>query len=453
MSSQQPKEYRVAIIGRPNVGKSTLFNRLVGKRLALVHDQPGMTRDRREAKASLYDLTFTVVDTAGLADPDVSTLTKSMLQQTMVAVEQSDVILFVVDGREGCTPYDRDLANVLRRQKKPIIVLANKCEGTHGNLGRAEAVGLGLGDVVPISAEHGEGLSDLYDALSAYIPADSEEQSEGEGAEHKPLQLAIVGRPNVGKSTLINNMLGEERLLTGDMPGVTRDAISVQWNYEGHPIKLIDTAGMRRRSRVEASSEKLAVMDTQRSIRFAEVVILMLDATAPLEKQDLTIADNVIKEGRSLVIALNKWDLVKDKSGVLKEVEYMLNKQLAQASGIPFIPISATQDKNLSKLMDAVLGIYAAWNVRLSTGQLNRWLQFATQAHPPPAVAGRRIRLKYMTQIKSRPPTFALFVSKASELPESYIRYLVNGLRADFKLPGIPIRIYLRTSDNPYADK
>lgn len=453
MTGKNFRGYRVAIVGRPNVGKSTLFNRLVGKRLALVHDQPGMTRDRREAMASLYDLTFMVIDTAGLADPDTSVLTESMLKQTMVAVEQSDLILFVVDGREGCTPYDRDLANILRRQKKPIIVLANKCEGTHGNQGRADAVSFGLGDVIPISAEHGEGISDLYDALSPYIPSDSGESSEESEGQNKPLQLAIVGRPNAGKSTLINKLLGEERLLTGHMPGVTRDAIAVEWMYQGHPIKLTDTAGLRRRSRVETSTEKLSVMDTQRVIRFAEVVVLMLDATAPLEKQDLTIADKVIKEGRALVIALNKWDLVKDKPGVLKEVEYMLNKQLAQVSGIPFIPISATQDKNLSKLMDSVLEVYASWNVRLTTGQLNKWLQFATQAHPPPAVSGRRIRLKYMTQIKSRPPTFALFVSKASELPDSYIRYLVNGLRTSFKLPGIPIRVYLRTSENPYADK
>jgi GTP-binding protein len=448
-----PKEalYTIVIIGRPNVGKSTLFNRLVGKRLALVHDQPGMTRDRREGEGHLYDLHFTVMDTAGLSDPDASLLTQSMMDQTLAAIQEADLILFVVDGREGCTPYDQDLAKLLRRQKKPLLVLANKCEGRHGHGGLADAMSLGLGDVIPISAEHGEGLSDLYDALVPYVPT-SQDPEEGEPSE-KPLLLAIVGRPNVGKSTLINQLIGQDRLLTGDMPGVTRDAIALDWEHQGRRIRLTDTAGMRKQSRAMASAERLAVMDTQRTIQFAEVVILLIDATAPLEKQDLTIASDVVEEGRALVLALNKWDLVKNKDAQMKEIQRILETQLTQARGIPCIPISAIHGKNLNRLLDAVFQIYKAWNQRLPTAKLNQWLQHVVTQHPAPAVAGRRIRLKYMTQIKSRPPTFALFASQAGELPTSYIRYLVNQMRQDFDLPGVPLRIYMRQGKNPYADK
>jgi GTP-binding protein len=448
-----PKEalYTIVIIGRPNVGKSTLFNRLVGKRLALVHDQPGMTRDRREGEGHLYDLHFTVMDTAGLSDPDASLLTQSMMDQTLAAIQEADLILFVVDGREGCTPYDQDLAKLLRRQKKPLLVLANKCEGRHGHGGLADAMSLGLGDVIPISAEHGEGLSDLYDALVPYVPT-SQDPKEGEPSE-KPLLLAIVGRPNVGKSTLINQLIGQDRLLTGDMPGVTRDAIALDWEHQGRRIRLTDTAGMRKQSRAMASAERLAVMDTQRTIQFAEVVILLIDATAPLEKQDLTIASDVVEEGRALVLALNKWDLVKNKDAQMKEIQRILETQLTQARGIPCIPISAIHGKNLNRLLDVVFQIYKAWNQRLPTAKLNQWLQHVVTQHPAPAVAGRRIRLKYMTQIKSRPPTFALFASQAGELPTSYIRYLVNQMRQDFDLPGVPLRIYMRQGKNPYADK
>lgn len=449
---------RIVIIGRPNVGKSTLFNRLVGKRLALVHDMPGMTRDRREADATLYDLEFTIIDTAGLEDPNISILTDAMRQQTLVAMGEANVILFVVDGREGCTPYDQDLAQLLRQQSTPVVVLANKCEGRHGQAGFVDAIGLGIGDVIPISAEHGEGMYDIYEAIEGYFPPRTETDedappSEEEAAKNRPLQLAIVGRPNVGKSTLINTLIGEDRLLTGDMPGVTRDAISLDWVYKDQPIKIIDTAGMRRHGKIDASSERLAVMDTQRTIRYAEVVLMIIDATMPFEKQDLSIARDVVEEGRGLVLALNKWDLIKDKVGLLKQIENTLENQLAQVRGVPCIPISAAQNKNTDRLMDAVLGLYKNWNRRLTTGQLNRWLDFVTTKHPAPAVCGRRIRLKYMTQIKSRPPTFAVFASKASELPESYIRYLANNLRDDFDLPGTPIRIYVRSSDNPYADK
>lgn len=448
-----PKEspYIIAIIGRPNVGKSTLFNRLVGKRLALVHDQPGMTRDRREGEGHLYDLSFTVIDTAGLADPDASQLTKSMMDQTLAAIAEADLILFVVDGREGCTPYDQELAHLLRRQKTPILVLANKCEGRHGHLGLADALSLGLGDVIAVSAEHGEGLTELYDAMILHVPADKDDSEEGEGAQ-KPLQLAIVGRPNVGKSTLINQLIGKERLLTGDMPGVTRDAIALDWEHEGRPIRLTDTAGMRKSGKVTASAEHLAVMDTHRTIQYAEVVIILIDATAPLERQDLSIASDVADEGRALILALNKWDLVKDKDKQMKEVQRILDIQLTQVRGIPCIPISAIHGKNLDRLMKAVFQVYEAWNRRLPTAKLNQWLQHVVDQHPAPAVSGRRIRLKYMTQIKTRPPTFALFASQAGELPTSYTRYLINQMRQDFDLPGVPIRIYMRSAKNPFVD-
>jgi GTP-binding protein len=452
--SQKGIPYTIVIIGRPNVGKSTLFNRLVGKRLALVHDQPGMTRDRREGQGHLYGLSFRVMDTAGLADPDASQLTKAMMDQTLAAIAEANLILFVVDGREGCTPYDQDLAHILRRQKKPIIVLANKCEGRHGHLGLSDALSLGLGDVIPISAEHGEGMSELYDALSPYVPADegvvAEEDAE---SPQKPLHLAIVGRPNVGKSTLINQFIGQDRLLTGDMPGVTRDAITVDWEHQGRRIRLTDTAGMRKSARVMTDAERLAVMDTRRTIQYAEVVIILIDATAPLERQDLSIASDVAEEGRALVLALNKWDLVKDKDKRMKEVQGMLDIQLTQVRGIPCIPISAIHGKNLNRLMDAVFQVYDAWNKRLPTAKLNQWLQHVVEQHPTPAVSGRRIRLKYISQIKTRPPTFVLFANQAEDLPASYLRYLVNHMRQDFDLPGVPLRIYMRRGKNPYVEK
>ncbi|MBM3468534.1 MAG: ribosome biogenesis GTPase Der [Alphaproteobacteria bacterium] len=444
--------FTIAIIGRPNVGKSTLFNRLVGKRLALVHDQPGMTRDRRKGQGHLYDLSFTIVDTAGLADPNVSQLTDAMREQTLLAIKEADLLLFVVDGREGCTPYDQELANLLRKQKKPIIVLANKCEGSQNHSGVSEALSLGLGDVIPLSAEHGEGLTELYEALQPYISVSDDPVSEQKESQ-KPLLLAIVGRPNVGKSTLINQLIGEDRLLTADMPGVTRDAISIDWNYQGHSIRLMDTAGMRKTSRVTASAERLAVMDTQRTIQFAEVVVLIIDATMPFEKQDLNIASDVIEEGRALVLALNKWDKVKEKDKTMKEIQRILDIQLTQARGIPCIPISAIHGKNLDRLLGAVFQIYEYWNQRLPTAKLNQWLQYVTAHHPLPAVAGRRIRLKYMTQVKTRPPTFALFANQVGDLPTSYIRYLINQMRQDFDLPGVPLRMYVRKGKNPYSGK
>lgn len=448
---------KIAIIGRPNVGKSTLFNRFAGKRLALVHDMPGMTRDRKETNGKLYDLTFKIIDTAGLADPDSSALTKRMFDQTQVAINDANIILFLVDAREGITPYDKDLANLIRRQNKPIIVVANKCEGQNGQSGFAEAMSLALGPVVAVSAEHGEGLYDLYEQMIPLFPAieygedeDEEEEDKKNKTKDRPLKLAIAGRPNAGKSTLINKLIGEERLLTADMPGVTRDAITVEWSYKGHAIDLIDTAGMRRRSRVDEAPEKLAVIDTQRSINFAEVVVLVIDATCPFEKQDLTIAYDIVSEGRALVLALNKWDLVEDKTKLLKIIQEKLDNQLTQARGVPCIPVSAQHGKGLDALMDGVMRMYKNWNQRISTGQLNKWLSFVTENHPAPAVNGRRIRLKYMTQAKTRPPTFAVFASQASQLPESYSRYLINNLRKDFNLDGIPIRIFVRGGENPY---
>jgi GTPase len=441
---------KIAIIGRPNVGKSTLFNRFAGKRLALVHDQPGMTRDRKEAQGTLYDLSFTIIDTAGLADPETSILTKCMVEQTQIAIDEADLVLFVIDARDGITPYDRDLANFLRRQNKKILVVANKCEGHHGEAGYAEAMGLGLGEVVAISAEHGEGLYDLYEQMSPFFSPAERAPKEGEPENHRPIKLAIAGRPNAGKSTLINRLIGEDRLLTADTPGVTRDAITIKWSYQDHPIDLIDTAGLRRRKNIDQASEKLAVMDTQRSLKFAEVVILVIDATCPFEKQDLTIAYDLLEEGRALVLALNKWDLVENKSTLLKSIQEKLDTQLTQARGIPCIPISAQRGKGLDQLLDAVLLMYKNWNQRISTGQLNKWLSFMTENHPAPAVNGRRIRLKYITQAKTRPPTFAVFASQADQLPESYSRYLINNLRKTFELDGVPIRIFVRSSKNPY---
>lgn len=443
---------KIAIIGRPNVGKSTLFNRFAGKRLALVHDMPGMTRDRKETDGKLYDLKFKIIDTAGLADPDSSELTKRMFDQTKIAIAESDLVLFVIDAREGITPFDQELAGMLRREEKPVIVLANKCEGRNGEAGYAEAMGLALGEVIAISAEHGEGLYDLYETMEPYF-SDFDKLADDVAATDRPMKLAIAGRPNAGKSTLINRLIGEDRLLTADMPGVTRDAITVQWSYKDTPIDLIDTAGMRRRSRVDHSSEKLAVMDTQRSINFAEVVVLVVDSTCPFEKQDLTIAYDIVNEGRALVLALNKWDKVEDKSGLLKSIQEKLDNQLTQVRGIPCIPISAQHGRGLDKLMEAVMLMYSNWNRRISTGQLNKWLSFVVENHPAPAVNGRRIRLKYMTQAKTRPPTFAVFASQASQLPDSYSRYLINNLRKDFKLDGVPIRIFVRGGKNPYDDK
>ncbi|MBY0462306.1 MAG: ribosome biogenesis GTPase Der [Alphaproteobacteria bacterium] len=452
----------VALVGRPNVGKSTLFNRLVGKRLALVHNQPGVTRDRKEAVADFIGLTFRVIDTPGLMDPSAKEITKElsegMRQQTLSAIKSAKVVLFVIDGIEGCTPYDLELSRFLRQQNKPIIVLVNKSEGKHSIQGISDAASLGLGEPIAVSAEHGLGMSDLEFALRPFIDTpeiaeEFEEEDEGE-REKRPLNLAIMGRPNVGKSTLVNTLLGEKRQLTADMPGVTRDAIALSWEFEGRSIQLVDTAGIRRQSRVQEAVERLAVMDAQRTLRFADVVVLVIDGSLPerelIEKQDLALASEVIEEGRALILAINKWDMVQKKEQLLKHLREQLDVHFAQARGIACVPISALKEQNMESLMKAVFKVEKAWNRRLPTAELNRWLQFKVDNHPAPIVSGKRIRPKYMTQIKSRPPTFMVFTTKAGDMPDSYKRYLINGLREDFDMPGIPIRVNFKSSKNPY---
>lgn len=456
----------VAIIGRPNVGKSTLFNRLAGKKLALVDNTPGVTRDWRSAPAKLGGIELTVVDTAGLEEAFDGSLEARMRRQTERAIERADVALLLVDARAGITPLDRHFATWLRKGPTPVILVANKAEGRAGDAGLFEAFELGLGDPVPISAEHGEGMADLVEALLPYlqeedgprgdgvVPArpDAEPPDEEESpTPERPLQLAIVGRPNVGKSTLLNSLVREERVLTGPEAGMTRDAISVDWTYEGMPMRLVDTAGLRRKARVDEKLEKLAVADALRVIRLAHVVVLVVDAEAILDRQDLAIARLVIDEGRALVIAVNKWDAIGDRAAALRQIDDKLQAQLPQVRGVPVVTISALKRQRLDDLLDAVLAAYRTWNRRVPTSQLNRWLPLAVDRHPPPAVEGRRIKIRFMTQVKARPPTFALWVSKPLDLPETYLRYLVSGLREDFDLPGVPIRMLVRKGRNPYA--
>lgn len=456
-------EFKVALIGRPNVGKSTLFNRLVGKRLALVDDQPGVTRDRREGTAKLYDISFTVIDTAGLEEAFDNSLEARMRAQTEQAVEDADLAFLIVDARAGVTPLDEHFSQWLRRASTPVFLLANKCEGKQGDSGLMDAYRLGLGDPVPLSAEHGLGMTDLYDLVdeqmkrwteeraSAGIDDGSEATDEDEELDNRPLQLAIVGRPNVGKSTLINRLIGEDRMLTGPEAGITRDSISVEWNFQDRPIKLFDTAGIRRRPRVQSKVEKLSVADSLRAIKFAQVVVLVLDAEAALEKQDLTIARMVEEEGRAMVIAVNKWDACRDRDAVIQGLRDRLERSLPQLTGVPVVTISALRGQNLDNLLKRVFDAYKVWNKRVSTSALNRWLEAVTSAHPPPAPGGRRIRLKYMTQAKTRPPTFMISCTKADDLPPSYGRYLENALRDDFDLFGTPIRLNFKKGDNPYA--
>jgi len=460
---------KVAIIGRPNVGKSTLFNRLVGRKLALVDDEPGVTRDRREGDARIADLAFTIIDTAGLAEGDPETLAGRMRAQTEAALADCDAILFVVDARAGLNPADRHFAAAVRRAGKPIIVIANKAEGL-GRNGVYEAFSLGLGDPIAFSAEHGEGLGELYDALIEVLPpaarldpeeADKAERlvlgEEEDGSEldvSKPLRIAVLGRPNAGKSTLINRILGQERLLTGPEPGITRDSIGLDAEWRGRKLKIFDTAGLRRRSRVVEKVEKLAVADALRAVRFAEVVVLLLDATIPFEKQDLTLADLVEQEGRALVIGLNKWDLIDNKSDKARELRAEADRLLPQLRGTRVIPVSGLTGAHVDRLMEAVVATDEVWNTRISTGRLNRWLGPVVDATPPPAAAGRRVKIRYMTQPKARPPFFVLFGNSVESIPESYKRYLVNGLRETFGLIGVPIRLSMRSGgENPYAPR
>jgi len=453
--------FTVAIVGRPNVGKSTLFNRLVGKRLALVDDTPGVTRDRREGQARLGDLEFKVFDTAGLDEAPPDTLSGRMRQQTEAAMAAADVVLFLIDARAGPLPADRSFADLVRRSAKRAILVANKSESRAAEAGILQTYELGLGEPVAVSAEHGEGLADLYAALRGTLPDETERKGTLQEAKavtrasaaQAAIRIAVVGRPNSGKSTLINRILGEERLLTGVEAGTTRDAIAVDLDWHGRQFRLHDTAGLRRRSRIEAKLEKLSVADALNALRFAEVVILLLDAQRPFEEQDLRIADLVEREGRGLVIGMNKWDLVEPGPGAIKKLREEVDHWLPQVRGVPVVPISGLTGEGLDRLLQAASDAHAVWNRRTETSVLNRWLGEVVATHPPPAVAGRRIRLDYITQPKSRPPTFVLFTSRADAVPDAYRRYLVNSLRESFDLPGTPIRLTLREKKNPYARK
>jgi len=468
----------VAIVGRPNVGKSTLFNRLVGKRIALVDDTPGVTRDRREAEGRIADLRFRVLDTAGYEDVTDGSLEDRMRQQTEAAIAEADVILFMYDSRAGVVPLDQRFAQVLRKAGKKVHLIANKAEGREAGPGLTEGFKLGFGEPIALSAEHGLGLSDLHaivgDAIEAAegtgaaideadlpdveidLPEDDGSTEEGPALRWNPrrhLNVAIIGRPNAGKSTLVNRLVGEERVLTGPEAGITRDSITVPWEYEGRKVNLVDTAGIRRKSRVAGKLEHLAVGDSLRSIQYAEIVVLMLDATIPFEKQDLQLADLVEREGRGLVIAVNKWDLVEDKNAALANLREACDRLLPQIRGVQLVTISGLQGRNLDRLMKAIFIAEGKWNTHVSTARLNRWLAGMIEGHPPPAVSGRRLKLRYMTQAKIRPPSFILFSSRPDAVPAAYQRYLVNGLRDAFDMPGTPIRLWLRGGKNPFADK
>jgi GTP-binding protein len=450
--------FTIAIIGRPNVGKSTLFNRLVGQKLALVDDEPGVTRDRREGEARLGDLEFTIIDTAGLDEGAKGSLTARMQEQTETAIKLADALMFVVDARAGLTPTDRAFADFARRADKPVLLLANKSEGKQGDAGAMEAYALGLGDPIQISAEHGEGLGELYDALRALLPGPAGEDDENEDDaeddfETRPIRVAIVGRPNAGKSTLINHLIGEERLLTSPEAGTTRDSIAVEIAWKGRAFRVFDTAGLRRRSRIDEKLEKLSVADALRAVRFAEVVVLMMDAQNRFEEQDLRIADLIEREGRALVIAVNKWDLVEAKGGQISALRRDADHWLPQVTGVPVVAVSGLMGEGIDRLMQAIVDAYTIWNRRVATAGLNRWFEQAVAANPPPAVSGRRLKLNYITQTKARPPSFVVFCSRADAVPQSYLRYLTNSLREAFELPGTPVRITLREKANPFAHK
>jgi len=457
----------VAIVGRPNVGKSTLFNRLTGTRAALVSDMPGLTRDRREGKADLgADNFIRLVDTAGLEDAPTGSIADRMRKQTEKAIEDADLVLFVIDARAGVTPTDTAFARLVRASGKPLILVANKAEGRQGTDGFYDAFSLGFGAPLAISAEHGEGIGDLISDVAAALgikfkPSKRKGRGEDDAVVEtpaadeplKPIRIAIVGRPNAGKSTLVNALLGEDRMITGPEPGLTRDSVASDIDYKGRPIRLFDTAGLRRKARITETAEKLSASDAVRAIRFAEVVVLLIDAEHPFEKQDLTIGSMVVEEGRALVIAVNKWDLVSEKQKALRDLRETLTHSLAQVPGVSLIPISARAEKGLDQLMAAILKTYETWNRRVSTPQLNRWLEAALSQHAPPAVSGRRIKIRYVTQPSTRPPTFVAFCQRAEALPQSYLRYLTNSLREAFEMPGVPIRFNLRKGDNPFAKR
>ena len=450
--------FTIAIVGRPNVGKSTLFNRLVGRRVALVDDRPGVTRDRREGEARLGDLAFTVIDTAGLEQASPESLSGRMRAQTETAIAQADAIFFMIDVRDGPTPADHAFAELARKSGKPTVLIANKSEGAAAEARRLEAYELGLGEPVAISAEHDEGMADLYDALRAALPAQTATQeaaaeAQAEPSAPHPIRVAIVGRPNAGKSTLVNRLLGEERLLTAPEAGTTRDAIAVDLDWHGQKFRIHDTAGLRRRSRVDQKLEKLSVADALNAVRFAEVVVVLLDVENAFEEQDQRIADLVEQEGRAIVIAVNKWDLKEKTAGAIGRLRAQADEKLTQMKGVPLVAVSAMTGEGLDRLMQAIVAAYEVWNKRVPTSALNRWFEHAVSAHPPPAVSGRRLRLNYITQAKARPPSFVLFCTRADALPDAYQRYLTNSLREAFAMPGTPIRLTLREKANPFKGR
>lgn len=443
---------RLAIIGRPNVGKSTLFNRMVGKQLAIVHDTPGVTRDWKEAEARLGDLKFIAIDTAGIENAATDVISVGMRKQTEAALKRADAVLLMMDGRDGLTEVDMTIAKWVRKQNMPVVLAANKCES---GVNLEELYALGFGQPIAIAAAHGAGLSDLYGALQPLLdPQEGETEDDNADADdsEKPIRLALVGRPNVGKSTLLNALLGEERALVSPVAGTTRDTIAEKFEWEGTRFRLVDTAGLRRKARIEEKLEKMATAETLRIIRLAEVVVLVLDANQALEAQDMTIADLVFREGRAVIIALNKWDTIKAPGKLLNEVSQKLEQSLTQGKGIPVVPISALKGKKLDVLMKEVINIHQVWDKRISTGQINRWLEAMVESNPPPLVQGRRVKIRYMTQRKGRPPTFTLFCGTHATPPESYLRYLTNGLRERFEFWGVPIRIEVRKGKNPYAE-
>jgi GTPase len=445
------KKPTVAIVGRPNVGKSTLFNRLVGRKLALVDDRPGVTRDRREGDAVLLGLEFRVIDTAGYEDEDPQTLPGRMRAQTIAAVREADVALFLIDARAGTTPLDEEIGRWLRSETTPVILAANKAEGRAGEAGILEAYGLGFGDPIPLSAEHGEGVVDLFEHLRPHVEREEDEEEVAEEDEAEgPLKLAIVGRPNAGKSTLINRILDQERLITGPEAGITRDSIAIDWEWQGRPVRLIDTAGMRKKAKVEDKLERLSVADARRAVDFAEVVVLLLDGTRGLEAQDLRIASDVLDEGRALIVAINKWDVAQEPSSLFNGIKAALDEGLSQARGVPLLTVSGMTGKGIDSLLAAAFEIRQAWSRRVSTGILNRWFSDAVAQNPPPAPGGKRIKLRYVTQVGTRPPSFVIFGNRTDLLPESYRRYLVNGLRRELDFGAVPVRLTMRNSRNPF---
>ncbi|WP_135210666.1 ribosome biogenesis GTPase Der [Vitreimonas flagellata] len=443
---------KLAIVGRPNVGKSTLFNRLAGRKLAIVDDTPGVTRDRREAPGRLGDLDFTLIDTAGFEDATDSSLESRMREQTETAIREADVILFLVDARAGVLPLDESFAAMLRRSNKPVILAANKAEGRAGVGGVNEAYALGLGEPIALSAEHGEGMAELFSAIAAHAPVPGGDEEEAANKPKRPVHIAIVGRPNAGKSTLVNALIGEDRLLVGPEAGITRDSISIDWTWNGKPYRLIDTAGMRKKAKVQAKLERMSVGETLHAIRFADVCVLVMDAREAFEKQDLTIADLVIREGRSLVFVLAKWDQIEDSRAHFEEMKLVARESLPQARGAPLVTVAALSGVGLDRVMSAVEEAHDDWTARIKTKDLNDWLYATIARHPPPAVHGKRIKPRYLTQIKARPPTFVLICSRAEDMPESYKRYLVNGLRDAFDMHAAPIRLIVKAGKNPFDE-